>query len=261
MTKGLDMKHLLLWSMVLVGLGVAGFVVSARAANAAEGMEPIKIELPEPFFGGTPLAYWSDNLEPEDFKDRAPFLAPKGTALVSRGKPVSSGVKAPLLGDLKMLVDGDKSHEMTSLVELESGLQWVQIDLEAENEIYAVLLWHFHHGKSVYFDVIIQVSNDPEFKTNVTTLHNSDRDNSAHLGLGKDKEYIENNRGRFIYAKGAKAQYIRCYSNGNCTDDKNHYVEVEVFGRPASAAAPAQKADGTEEKEPIKIELPEPSFG
>ncbi len=200
---------------------------------AAEDMEAIKIELPEPFFGGTPIDYWSENLEPEDFKDRAPFMAPKGTALVSKGKPVTASDKNPSLGELKMIVDGDKNYAKNSLVELGDGPQWVQIDLEAAHNIYAVLVWHFHEGKRVYFDVAAQVSDDPEFKTGVTTLYNNDIDNSAGLGVGADKEYIENNKGRLIDAKGAKGRYVRLYTNGNTADEKNHYVEVEVFGAPA----------------------------
>ncbi len=200
---------------------------------AAEDMEAIKIELPEPFFGGTPIDYWSENLEPEDFKDRAPFMAPKGTALVSKGKPVTASDKNPGLGELKMIVDGDKNYAKNSLVELGDGPQWVQIDLEAAHNIYAVLVWHFHEGKRVYFDVAAQVSDDPEFKTGVTTLYNNDIDNSAGLGVGADKEYIENNKGRLIDAKGAKGRYVRLYTNGNTADEKNHYVEVEVFGAPA----------------------------
>ncbi|HOQ88675.1 MAG TPA: hypothetical protein PLX03_00915, partial [Candidatus Hydrogenedentes bacterium] len=80
-------------------------------------------------------------------------------------------------------------------------------------------------------DVIVQVSDDPEFKEGVKTLYNNDIDNSAGLGVGQDKEYIENYKGRLIDAKGVKARYIRLYSNGNTADDRNHYVEVEVWGR------------------------------
>ncbi len=204
----------------------------AVAADAPAGdMEPLKIELPEPFFGGTPIDYWSANLEPEDFKDRAPFMAPKGATLISKGKPVTSSAKNPNLGELKMLVDGDKNYAKNSLLELGDGVQWVQVDLEAAKEIYAVLVWHFHEGKRVYFDVVAQVSDDAEFKTGVTTVYNNDVDNSAGLGVGKDKEYIENNKGRLIDAKGAKGRYVRLYTNGNTADDKSHYVEVEVFGK------------------------------
>ena len=31
-----------------------------------------------------------------------------------------------------------------------------------------------------------------------------------------------------------QARYVRLYSNGNTANDLNHYVEVEVFGKPAS---------------------------
>jgi len=225
--------HWMLMAGVVVCAAFAmgpGLVVAA----AEEEMVPLNIELPEPFFGGTPIDYWSENLEPEDFKDRPPFMAPKGTEIISRGKKVTSSDKNPSLGNLGMIVDGDKNYAKNSLVELGEGVQWVQIDLEKSCEIYAILLWHFHEGKRVYFDVIVQVSDDPEFKEGVKTLYNNDIDNSAGLGVGKDKEYIENNKGRLFDAKGVKARYIRLYSNGNTADDRNHYVEVEVWGRCAN---------------------------
>ena len=34
-------------------------------------------------------------------------------------------------------------------------------------------------------------------------------------------------------AKGVTARYVRSYSNGNSSDEKNHYIEIEVFGKPA----------------------------
>jgi hypothetical protein len=36
-----------------------------------------------------------------------------------------------------------------------------------------------------------------------------------------------------VDAKGNKARYVRLSSNGNNANELNHYVEVEVFGRPA----------------------------
>jgi hypothetical protein len=219
--------------MLLMGMAcVLAFAMPAVAADNAPGdKEPLKIELPEAYFGGTPLPYESPNLEPEDFRDRPPFMAPKGSALVSKDKPVSASAK-PELGNLKMLVDGEKSYASSCVVELPEGLQWVQIDLQSPHAIDAVLLWHFFAGNRVYFKVIVQASNDPDFKTGVTTLYNSDFDNTSGLGVGKDKEYIEKNKGRLIDAKGVTARYIRSYTNGNTSDDKNHYIEMEVFGRP-----------------------------
>lgn len=208
---------------------------AAAPLTAAQGdKEAIKIELPEPFFGGTPLDYWSPTLEPEDYKDRAPYLAPKGTTLISKGKPVTSSAKAALMGDLKQITDGDKDYTKTSLVELPAGPQWVQVDLQQDSTIYAVLVWHFHEGKRVYFDVIVQVSGDPEFKSGVTTVYNNDSDNSSGQGVGKDKEYIENNKGRLIgIDNGVKGRYVRLCTNGNTANELNHCVEVEVFGQPA----------------------------
>lgn len=222
------------YGMVMAGLlACAAFEMGLGGVSAAADEEkvPLNIELPEPFFGGTPIDYWSENLEPEDFKDRPPFLAPKGTEIISRGKKVTSSDKNPSLGNLSMIVDGDKNYAKNSLVELGEGVQWVQIDLERSCAIYPILIWHFHEGKRVYFDVIVQVSDDPEFKEGVKTLYNNDIDNSAGLGVGQDKEYIENNKGRLIDAKGVKARYVRLYSNGNTADDRNHYVEVEIWGR------------------------------
>ncbi|HOH41648.1 MAG TPA: discoidin domain-containing protein [Candidatus Hydrogenedentes bacterium] len=221
-------KKSMLWSAALL----AGFVclgLAAAPVAVADDVE-IKIELPEPFFGGTPIDYWSPNLEPEDFKDRPPFMAPEGTALVSKDKPVTSS-EAPLHGKLTQITDGDKDYARSSTVEIPGDLQWVQIDLEEEKEIYALVVWHFHEGKRVYFDIVVQASNDKEFSDGVTTIYNNDHDNSSGLGVGEDKEYQENYQGRLMDAKGVSARYVRLYSSGNTADDFNHYVEVEVYGK------------------------------
>jgi hypothetical protein len=76
---------------------------------------------------------------------------------------------------------------------------------------------------------------------------------SAGLGLGKDLEYIENYLGKLIDAKGVRGRYVRLYSRGNTSNDLNHYIEVEVYGKPA--AAPEK-----EKREPVAIELPRPIF-
>ena len=103
----------------------------------------------------------------------------------------------------------------------------MQIDLEKEFDIHAIIVWHFHKAACAYYDVVVQVSNDPEFKESVT-VYNNDHDNSAGLGAGADLAYIETNHGRIIDAKGTKGRYVRLYSNGNTANDLNHYIEVEV---------------------------------
>jgi len=104
------------------------------------------------------------------------------------------------------------------------------IDLGQTASLSAILLWHYHSQARVYRDVVVQVSDNPDFKNNVVTIFNNDNDNTLGLGAGKDKEYIETNEGRLIDPKGARGRYLRLYSNGNTSNDMNHYVEVDVYG-------------------------------
>lgn len=221
---------------VVLGLAAA-WPVTAMAEDAArpEGTpadwQPLQIELPEPFFGGTPIDYWGPNLEPESYKDRDPFFAPPGVTNVALEKKVTSSFEDPMVGELEQVTDGDKNYAKSSLVELGTGAQWVQIDLEKEYELYAILVWHFHEGKRVYFDVVVQASNDPEFKEGVTTVYNNDHNNSSGLGVGQDKEYVESYQGRLMKVDAVRARYLRLYTNGNTANEMNHYVEVEVYGK------------------------------
>jgi len=202
-------------------------------AQTGNQMVPVAIELPKPMFVGTPTNIRVPNLEKPLGKPRPPFLAPAGTTNVARGKPVTSSDPQPIIGDLQMITDGDKEATDASLVELGPFLQHVTIDLGAVYDIYGVLVWHYHKQGRVYFDVIVQVADDPDFVTNVRTLFNNDIDNSAGLGIGEDMHYVETSEGKLIYAKGVKARYVRLYSNGNHANDLNHYIEVEVYGKAA----------------------------
>jgi hypothetical protein len=157
---------------------------------------------------------------------------PEGTVLLSGGKKVTSSDASPVIGDLDMITDGEKNGGDGYFVELGPGVQWVQIDLGASANLYAIVFWHFHAQARVYHDVIVQVSDDPSFKSGVTTVFNNDHDNSSKLGLGKDKEYIEVAEGKLFDPNGARGRYVRLSSKGNTTNDLNHYVEVEVYGVP-----------------------------
>ena len=201
-------------------------------AAAEDAKVELKLELPEPYFGGTPLDYFGPNLEEPNYKPRPPFQVPAGVTNLAKGKKVTSQ-NPPKFGKLEMLVDGDKSYKDDSLLGLDRGQQWIQIDLGAPSALYALALWHFHQGDRVYFDVIVQVADDPEFTKNVRTVFNNDHDNTSGMGAGKDKEYIESYRSKFVDLAGVKARAIRFYSKGNTTDDFNHYVEAEVFGEAA----------------------------
>ncbi len=204
----------------------------AQSAGPAE-MVPIEIELPKPMFVGTPQDTKVPNLEKPLGKARPPFLAPAGTTNVALGKPIASSDEEPIIGEIEMITDDDKEAADGSYVELGPFVQNVTIDLEAMHEIYAIVIWHYHKQARVYFDVIVQVADDPDFITNVRTLFNNDIDNSAGIGVGEDMHYTETNEGKLIDAKGVKARYVRLYSNGNTGNDLNHYIEVAVYGKPA----------------------------
>ena len=221
----------------ITGLAVAAAIIAAAAIGIYHSgkpkLAPLEIKLPRPMFIGTEKPIRVSHLRKLDTDDRPPFLAPVGTANVALGKPVSSSDEEPIIGEIDMITDGDKEAADGSYVELGPFLQHVIIDLEALHEIYAVVIWHFHKEPRVYFDVIAQVADEPDFVANVRILFNNDIDNSAGLGAGTDMHYVETNKGELIDAKGAKARYVRLYSNGNNANDLNHYIEVEVYGRPA----------------------------
>ncbi len=196
------------------------------------GMEALPIELPKPMFVGTPTNITGvPNLEKPRGKPRPAFYAPKGTVLLSKGKPVTGSDNEPIMGDLEMITDGDKEAADGSYVELGPFQQYVTIDLEADYEIYAILVWHFHKQARVYFDVIAQVGKDKDF-IEATTVFNNDLDNTSGMGVGQDPHYVETSEGRLIDAKGATGRYVRLYSWGNNANDLNHYIEVEVWGKP-----------------------------
>ena len=200
-------------------------------ANDKSDWIPIKIELPKAIFVGTPEDLVVDNLEKATNKPRPPFLAPPGTENVALHKPVTSGHE-PIWGELSFITDGDKEAVEGSFVQLAPFKEYITIDLQKEYNIWAIVVWHYHLQPRVYFDVIVQVADDPDFLTDVKTLFNNDNDNSYGLGIGKDKNYLDTNEGKLIDGKGVKGRYVRLHSNKNSSDDMNHYIEVSVYGTP-----------------------------
>jgi hypothetical protein len=214
--------------------GLAAAVLLSTIAAPAQDKIPLKTDLPKPLFVGTPVPIKLPNLEPPRTGKRADFMVPAGTVNLAKGKKVTASDSDPVLGTLDLVTDGDKEGDEGSWVELGPGKQWVQIDLEKEAEIYALMVWHFHSQARVYFDVVAQVSDDPAFQKDVTTIFNNDFNNELGLGAGKDLDYIETFEGKLMDARGVKGRYVRLYSKGNTTNKLNHYIEVEVFGKPAS---------------------------
>jgi len=213
-------------------LFIAG-TLQAQAPAGGQKLVPIPIQLPKPMFEGTPQNLSVPNLQKPLGRPRDPFLAPAGVTNVARDKAVLSSDMEPVIGDIEQVTDGDKKGAEGSFVELGPGAQHVTVDLGAPHEVFAVLFWHYHKTPRVYFDVVVQVADDAGFTKNVHTIFNNDHDNTSGMGAGKDMNYVETAEGRLVDARGHRARYVRLYSSGSNANELNHYVEVEVFGRPA----------------------------
>ena len=195
-----------------------------------DGRVALKISLPAPMFKGTPKPIKGEpNMGPARKGKRPPFLAPKGTVNLARGKPVTSSDPEPIIGELKFATDGEKAGGDGYFVELAPGKQWLKIDLQQQATIYAITMWHYHQQGRAYRDVVIQVGKDEDF-IDYKTVFNNDHDNSSGQGKGKDKVYVEDYQGKLVDCKGVQGRYIRLWSKENTTDESNHYIEVQVFG-------------------------------
>jgi len=206
---------------------------SPEAAEGADDLVPLELELPKPMFVGTPKDIRAPNLERPRKGPRRPLLVPKDVENLSLGKKVAVSDDEPVIGEPELITDADKEAGDGSYVEFGPGTQWVQIDLGRKCRIYGLVVWHYHQQARVYHDVIVTLADDPDMTENVTTVFNADHDNSSGLGVGQDKAYIETSEGKLINARGAAGRYLRLYSKGNTSNPMNHYIEVEVYGKPA----------------------------
>lgn len=207
-------------------------VAFSASLTVAADAKILKLEFPPPKITGTPSPVRPANLESPTTKPLQ-IAIPANVTNIAKDKEVTSSDPWPIIGDLFCVTDGDKESEDGYYVELGEGVQWVQIDLEVPSVIYGLGLWHYHSQIRSYNDVIIQVSNDPEFTSGVTTVYNNDHDDSAGMGQGKHSAYLERNLGRIVDGRKTTGRYVRLYSNGNTSDGLNQYIEVEVFGHPA----------------------------
>jgi hypothetical protein len=229
-------RHIGLAAMMIGLINVAVFGMQDRQFTmpASEKLVELAIELPAPLFESRPGIDIPTDARLDRSrrgKPREPFYTPPSVCNVSQNKPVTSSDRWPIIGDLDLITDGGKEARDERFVELAPGKQWVQIDLKKPRQIYAVAIWHNHMDTRVYRDVVIQLSNDPQFEHGVVTVFNNDHDNTSGLGAGCNFEYFESFEGLLAPVAGVTACYVRCWSNGSTRDRQNHYTEVEVFGR------------------------------
>lgn len=238
MNDGNNMKHrhqdtrkFLIASALTATLAMPGLldIEQARAADLA----PLPLQLPVPTSKGTP-----DNLPEgphvEKFSDkpRPAFMAPKGVQNVASGKKVTCSVEKLYTGVLPQITDGKKDPDDDQVVEMKKGTQWVQLDLEKEYSMSAIVMWHDHRWLQVFHGVVVQAADDADFTKNIRTIFNNDYENTSGLGIGSDKEYFETQEGKLIDTKGQKARYLRFYSRGSTMTAYNVYQEIEVYAVP-----------------------------
>jgi len=179
--------------------------------------------------------------KPENYEEqtkRPPFMAPPGATNLALKKPVTCSIEEDdfIEGFADQITDGIKKSGEGDYVDLGPDQQWAQVDLGAEYSVYCVVVWHFYRNPIIYRDVIIQVSNDPEFKDGVTTLFNNDDDDSSGLGAGTNRSHLAAWWGEVGDARGAsnmgtRCRYVRVYTNGGCADESNRFVEIAVYGK------------------------------
>jgi hypothetical protein len=116
---------------IIAVLWLAPTAAGQAPPQAGQKLEPIPIVLPQPMFEGTPQNLRVPNLEKPRYKAREPFLAPAGVKNVARRKTVVSSDTEPVMGDLRMLTDGDREAEEGSFITLGPGRQHVTVDLGA----------------------------------------------------------------------------------------------------------------------------------
>src|SRR6476620_1921762 len=213
-------------------VAIASAALCFPQLHAADSV-PLAIKLPAHTAKGNPEDLPSGpNLEPPPKTAPAPTQVPSGVVNVALGKKVTASV-APYSGELTQLTDGKREPFDEDVIEFKKGTQWVQVDLGQPYAIYAVAFWHDHRVLQAFHDVVVQVSDDPEFKTGITTLYNNDTDDSSKLGVGTDREYFELEYGRVVPAKGARGRYVRGYTKGSSLSAINCWQEIEVYALPA----------------------------
>ncbi len=177
-----------------------------------------------------PVLDWQ---KPNFHGPRPSFLVPMGVTNVALFKKAAASVK-PFEGTLPLVTDADKEAYDRCVTQFRAGVQWVQVDLGGDYDIYAIALWLDHrYVDTVFQGVVIALADDASFTNNVRVLFNNDRENNAGLGVGQDKRYYESHVGKLLDAKGVRARYVRVYSNGSNLTQLNCFTEVEVWALPA----------------------------
>jgi hypothetical protein len=126
------------------------------------------------------------------------------------------------------ITDGDTNSANWTQIGT-TGPQWLRVDLGQTYPVDEIAIWHYAADSRTYHDVIVQLSNDINFASGVTTVFNNDADNTAGQGFGTQAEYAESAAGKDLTFAQTGCRYVRLWTNGNTVNLFSHYVEVQVF--------------------------------
>lgn len=227
-------------SKTTYSLGKTMNVLIARFLSGGMVLEPLDLRLGEDAVTRATPGYPKNLVKPPHLRTevrRPDFMVPPGVANLALHAPVTTSMEEePIIGDLPQIVDGVKKSGEFDFVEMDPGLQWVQVDLGAEHTVYCVVVWHYYKNPTIYNDVIVQVADDAEFTQNARTVFNNDNDNSAGFGPGTDTAYFARWWGELVDIRGAaregtRCRYVRIFTNGGCGDEPTRFVEIQAYGK------------------------------
>jgi hypothetical protein len=246
-TKQFDMQRYIFAKIVSPTLMLIAFGCSSLGSAIAGSLSGVTPEqVGEPF-----------DLPPSE----APTLKlPSGSTNLAYGRSITTNFPDPIMGQLDMITDGNKGvltysdgrlryidadncyvefspsiHSMSGDEFTKLGPRFVQFDFQESNFFDAIWIWagYRDHGYDVVRKLVIQISQDPKFATNPTTVFNCDTDNSLGFGLGSDRPFASSRFGKLIRIKPTLGRYVRIWCNGSVMFPREtRLVEIEIYGRP-----------------------------
>ncbi|NQZ57129.1 MAG: hypothetical protein HRT88_06625 [Lentisphaeraceae bacterium] len=109
---------------------IAGIALTFTMVSTAADKVELEIEYPEKLVKGTEVPKGIPNVEKPRAKGSKPknLMVPAGCTNIAEDMGVSASDEDPSVGDLDLITDADADGN--EYVQLITGLQWVQIDLE-----------------------------------------------------------------------------------------------------------------------------------
>ncbi len=135
-------------------------------------------------------------------------------------------------------VVNDGSYSNVDDLQTTGAPGWAIIDFGREELVDRMI--HVAWGNWAFEDVVIQLSTSADFTTGVTTIFNSDTDNSVGAGIGTDGVYQEGANGGTAYSETGytyvfeftptKARYVRATNRRNWQNENvSVWTEIAVF--------------------------------